>query len=150
MRTCTKCGSEKSEDEFAWKNKSSGKRVSQCKACHRAYSKVHYKNNLQKYKDKSAARRPLGLLKHKTRIAKYLADHPCVDCGETDIDVLEFDHMELVGSKARRVTSFISSGWNAIEAEIAKCEVRCCNCHQRRTRMQLNRGSRWDLLKMDT
>lgn len=62
----------------------------------------------------------------------YLANHPCVDCGESDPVVLEFDH---ILTKHRDVslmsrTAFSSS---AVVAEIAKCVVRCGNCHRRKT-----------------
>ena len=56
--------------------------------------------------------------------------------------VLEFDHVgddkvANVSSLARR-----SAAWERIEAEIAKCEVRCANCHRRRTMANL-RSYRW-------
>lgn len=61
----------------------------------------------------------------------FFADHPCVDCGETDPLVLEFDHLRdkcfNIGTGLRTYT------WHAIVDEIAKCEVVCANCHRRRT-----------------
>ena len=45
----------------------------------------------------------------------YLSAAPCVDCGERDPVVLDFDH---------------------VGPEIARCEVRCANCHRRRTIVQ--------------
>jgi hypothetical protein len=57
----------------------------------------------------------------------------CVDCGEKDLRVLDFDHVR--GTK----TFNIGRGKNgsktirAIYAEIDKCEVRCANCHRRIT-----------------
>jgi len=69
------------------------------------------------------------------RVAKHLQSHPCSDCGEADILVLEFDH--LPGTDKRfdiaRAVSASTRSWSAIEAEIAKCEVVCANCHRRRT-----------------
>lgn len=53
----------------------------------------------------------------------------CVDCGIRDIRVLEFDHVR--GQKVGNVSTIIRRGWGEkiIVAEIAKCEVRCRNCH---------------------
>lgn len=62
--------------------------------------------------------------------------HPCIDCGEQDVLVLQFDHVR--GQKLQSISELVKAGyaWKAIEAEIAKCEVRCANCHARRTAKQ--------------
>jgi hypothetical protein len=67
----------------------------------------------------------------KARLRDYLASHPCVDCGEDDAIVLEFDHV--FGNKLRGVTELAATGysWKIIEEEIGKCEVRCGNCHRK-------------------
>jgi hypothetical protein len=58
-------------------------------------------------------------------------DHPCIECGEDDPVVLEFDHL---GGKLFDVGRAISDrSWDSILEEIAKCEVVCANCHRRRT-----------------
>ena len=67
-------------------------------------------------------------------IAAYLAEHPCVDCGETDSEVLDFDHVR--GKKTAAVSSFVRGGYSLAKlvAEVELCEVRCANCHRRITR----------------
>jgi hypothetical protein len=65
---------------------------------------------------------------------EYLLSHPCVDCGEDDLRVLDFDHRP--GSwKTHNVMFLVSSGYSLarIRTEIEKCEVRCRNCHARVT-----------------
>jgi hypothetical protein len=64
---------------------------------------------------------------------EHLKAHPCVDCGETDPVVLEFDHVRgekhfNIGEAVRRNTSLAR-----LEVEIAKCEIRCANCHRKKT-----------------
>lgn len=70
-------------------------------------------------------------------VRDYLSAHPCVDCGENDPVVLEFDHVR--GTKDASIAKVLGS-WSRerLEAEIAKCEVRCANCHRKRTAKQLN------------
>lgn len=53
----------------------------------------------------------------------------CVDCGyDAHVAALNFDHLP-GEEKVANVASMMSRGREAIEAEIAKCEVRCANCH---------------------
>jgi len=71
----------------------------------------------------------------RTKLFSYLLEHPCVECGEDDPVVLEFDHLpefEKSFEIGRAVTSSTRS-WESILIEMEKCEVVCCNCHRRRT-----------------
>lgn len=73
------------------------------------------------------------------RIIEYLSEHPCVDCAETDVRCLEFDHRDRT-TKLGNVSAMIARqfAWDKIMAEIDKCDVRCSNCHRKRTAMQFN------------
>ena len=66
------------------------------------------------------------------RKMEYLRRRCCVDCGEWDPLVLEFDHR---GRKSKAVADLVRStvSWKRIEQEMAKCEIRCANCHRRKT-----------------
>jgi hypothetical protein len=59
----------------------------------------------------------------------------CVDCGVTDLPILDFDHVE---GKVDSVMRMAAGGCSELRlhAEIAKCVVRCGNCHRRRTARQ--------------
>ena len=74
-------------------------------------------------------------------LAEWLSSHPCVDCGQSDIRVLEFDHV--FGDKHSEVTTMARYGASlkSIKKEIDKCEVRCCNCHFIKTQERL--GFNW-------
>lgn len=104
------------------------------KAAQRAYQRAHYKANKAEYV--ARARRMDAHYKDGARkwLLNYLLSHPCVDCGESDPIVLEFDHRPgeskefNLGESARRKVSV-----SRIEAEVAKCDVRCANCHRRVT-----------------
>lgn len=64
-------------------------------------------------------------------IKQYLLGHPCVDCGIGDINVLQFDHVR--GIKSFTIACNCHKPWGDIAAEIAKCDIRCTNCHILRT-----------------
>lgn len=63
----------------------------------------------------------------------YLQEHPCVDCSCEDILVLEYDHVR--GDKHAELWKLISKGSSLarLHAERAKCEIRCANCHRRKS-----------------
>lgn len=61
---------------------------------------------------------------------EYLRGHPCIDCGNSDVRVLEFDHVR--GKKIDRVSKMArdASSISQFLEEIDKCEIRCANCHR--------------------
>lgn len=56
-----------------------------------------------------------------------------MDCGESDPIVLEFDHVQ--GKKRFSISECIYQNWSIedLEKEMNKCEIRCANCHRRKT-----------------
>jgi len=68
----------------------------------------------------------------KKRLSEIKEASGCMDCGETNPIVLDFDHLK---DKKYNVSRMIHDGfsWAAIKKEIAKCEVVCANCHRIRT-----------------
>lgn len=101
-------------------------------ASRRAYTRWHYSQNADLYKARSSARRPLQRDRIRQAIAEYLADKACIGCGEADPVVLEFDHRENkefnIGEAVRR-----GVGLKRLLAEMDKCDIRCANCHRRKT-----------------
>jgi hypothetical protein len=80
-----------------------------------------------KYKYRRALENKAHWQFSKKRLKDYLRSHPCVDCGCGDVRCLQFDHVR--GEKCFNV-SIATLKWEKIMAEIAKCEVRCANCHK--------------------
>ena len=101
-------------------------------ASRRAYSRWHYQQNKDAYKARSAAARDAHRQKVRDHILKHLQENPCVDCGEGDPIVLEFDHRR---DKEFNIANAVNLGVGVkrLEDEIAKCDVRCANCHRRKT-----------------
>ena len=103
----------------------------------RAYNREYYHKHLGRCRKLKIARSAIRLSKNKVKAWEYLLSHPC-GCGEVDPIVLDFDHDD-ASSKKEAVSVMIGHGWSwkSIEEEIAKCTVRCRNCHARRTAKQL-------------
>ena len=104
----------------------------------RDYFRVYLRNRGQLHLDQTRRAEHRRKNEAKAFLLKYLAAHPCVDCGEPDPVVLEFDH---VGAKRGNVGELVGQGLSLrrLRVEIKRCEVVCVNCHRRRT---ANRG-RW-------
>ena len=68
----------------------------------------------------------------------------CVDCGYRDhAEALEFDHLPGY-VKRMNVSEMTRFSRKTIEAEIAKCEVVCANCHRVRTALRRELASSGD------
>jgi len=114
-----------------------------CTRCHKESSDKHYLDNKEYYGNKGAHQKQVRWLINRKKLASYLQLHPCVGirfdgspCGESRIEVLEFDHLDGV-DKISNITEVVRDwSWPRIEAEIAKCQILCANCHRRRTHKQ--------------
>lgn len=105
----------------------------QAAACRR-----HYLLNREKMIARAKAQQAVSRERNRQFVLAYLRTHPCVDCGEDDPVVLEFDHVR--GRKVAAVAVLVNdmASLKRIKKEIAKCEVCCANCHRRRTASSRN------------
>lgn len=76
MKVCGKCSEKLPIGNYAWKNKSKGKRQSWCKACHKKYSKRDYYAKTDYYVAKAARNNAQYRKRNKTFILNYLRDNP--------------------------------------------------------------------------
>jgi hypothetical protein len=63
-----------------------------------------------------------------------LKDKPCQDCGgQFPHYALDYDHVR--GRKVTNLSKLVNAAaeWGRIEAEIAKCDLVCSNCHRIRS-----------------
>lgn len=72
------------------------------------------------------------------RAKQWLGGH-CVDCGDTDIEHLEFDHRDPT-QKKYQVTHMTTFTDMAFFAEVDKCDLVCNKCHRDRTKHQWKDG----------
>lgn len=135
---CSKCNLDKDESEFAFRNKVKQIRTSKCRLCHAEYVKNHYQSNKSTYITRANLSSKRYRKNAKRLIVEYLNDKSCIDCGITDIRVLDFDHRN-PKSKTKEVSKMLSNcSWKTISEEINKCDIRCANCHRIRTAKQFN------------
>lgn len=131
MKKCCTCKTLKSPEDFHKSRSRKDGLQTTCKSCRQKIHKEHYAENKKKYKKDNTRYRK----ERREIIRNYLLEHPCVDCGESDPIVLEFDHLRDKEFSISEGTSFSET---RILIEIEKCEVRCANCHRRKTAERLS------------
>ena len=113
------------------------------KSKQRESAQKHYSKNrevmIARARSHDAIKVPQGM----ALILGYLQTHPCIDCGEDDPIVLEFDH------RPGEIKRFVIGSWRksrhglvSLNDEIKKCDVRCANCHRRVTYLRAKRSHR--------
>lgn len=114
---CTGCGVNKLEADFYFRT-DLGKMDSRCKNCIRSENREYNESRRKTHREK------LNALK---------LEKGCVDCGYRMNPVaLQFDHMDR--SKKRFILGHsLLYSWDTILEEVAKCEIRCANCHAIKT-----------------
>lgn len=103
---------------------------SQGTICYQLKDKESRKAKYNKFKQNSLDSGKTIIGRNRNFIREYLLKHPCVDCGNTDIRVLDFDHVR--GTKIDNVSHCAKRCFSIekIQEEIDKCDVRCANCHR--------------------
>ena len=77
----------------------------------------------------------------KIYLIEYFLEHPCQDCGLSNIVPLQFDHT--LDNKEESIGWLLNNrGIDAMIVEIDKCDVVCANCHNHRT---IQRAETWRL-----
>lgn len=134
MKMCSRCNKEKELSEFRKNAKASDGLQKWCTPCFAEYERVRYQSGDRARKEANKAR---TIESNRNSLWDYLSTHPCVDCGNSDPRVLEFDHRDEL-TKSHNVTELWNYSWKRIMEEIDKCDVRCANCHRIRTQEQFN------------
>lgn len=101
------------------------------------YSKKHYSHRKEYYLEKATRNRKIARYKLRRFVFDHYKTHPCVECGENNPIVLEFDHLK---EKYKGIAIMVNRALSLkrMQAEIEKCEVVYANCHRRRTARQLH------------
>lgn len=142
MKTCPICKITKSFLDFG---KDAGKKdgfTSRCKECKRKQERGYYRDPLTKRKENYLKRKTRVVEENQLKLYQYLEKHSCVDCGEKDIVLLDFDHLR---DKKENISKMLLGGYSyeAIMEEIKKCDVVCVKCHRYRTAIRAN----WKIYK---
>lgn len=104
------------------------------KADQAACAARHYERNKDKMKARAVKYTSGHKKKLKACILKAKENQPCTDCGGIfHPHAMEFDHIG--DDKLTAVAHIVTLCWSVekLEAEIAKCELVCANCHRVRT-----------------
>ena len=127
-KICSKCKRELPVDNFRWKNKSQGKRHSQCKECQKKQEHQHYLEDKQRRID--VRERAEWSKKNNTTLVDYYRSLGCKKCGEKRFYLMEFHHRD-PSLKDNTINHMIkSASYETLKNEIKKCDVLCANCHR--------------------
>ena len=140
MKHCPRCNQDKDEAEFG-KNRTrpDGLQV-QCRACIKLIHHDWYARNKERHYGNVQKRRKLFSDELARRLLAYLKTHPCVDCGNANPLVLEFDALD--GKNVLHITP--ETTWDTLLPELTQCDVRCANC--RRLKIGKQFGLRYALM----
>lgn len=120
MKVCNQCSIEKNESEFRqWR--------AVCRKCENISGREYHKENSERINSNKVNKNRERYQAKRRYLVEYLQKNPCVDCGETRVACLEFDHVR--GEKLDKISSIINRGWKQLLTELEKCDVRCANCH---------------------
>lgn len=126
----------KHNEEFVLVGKHQRKK---CRSCNREYQAKWISDNRERHRER--VRKSLSI-KRKNNTILYLSlfeKKSCIDCGESRIPTLDFDHIDPSTKKFNISQGFrLNYSWEDILEEVDKCEIRCANCHRIKTSIDNN------------
>lgn len=130
---CPGCEAERPAEDFPPNKARSDGLGSVCRVCQRLLNNASWARHGEKRRETKALYLRRVRQENRRRVLEYLSRCSCEDCGETDVIVLEFHHLD-PSLKRAAVATLVSEGqpWEVILSEIAKCAVVCANDHRRR------------------
>jgi len=139
MKKCTICKEEKELNCFN-KNKTKKDGLNNiCRECSIKRSKRYYDENREHHVKVITKRKTKTIFENRQKLFEFFKTNPCIDCGNDNPIVLDFDHrddVEKVGGVGEILNRACS--WETVQKEMEKCDVRCANCHRIRTAKQFN------------
>jgi hypothetical protein len=133
MKRCFRCQQVHPLDQFFRNRAKPDGLAVYCRECQAGFNRAWYDRNKIRHRAATRQRRKTEIARRRRWIQEYLQQRPCVDCGEADTVVLEFDHVR--GVKTENISTMVATGhsWSRVLKEIELCEIRCANCHRRKT-----------------
>ena len=130
MKTCTHCSRRQAKKNFRKRSAVKDGLTSWCKQCLGEHHQRYYQENKKKFR-----KHTLKCRRRASKQVQKIKDQPCSDCKQRFPSyVMDFDHRD-PKLKEFNIGTAVSHGfaWERIEAEIAKCDLVCSNCHRIRT-----------------
>lgn len=88
---------------------------------------------MYRLKEDEQANRRARRRERRAKLDEIKVERGCVDCGfKAHPSALHFDHRDRT-LKRFSIAHGIMSGWTKLLEEVAKCDVRCANCHAIKT-----------------
>jgi hypothetical protein len=116
--------------------------LSKCRECKRKYQNEWYATTKINTAPQKRINRQSARKRAQDCVMSNLKGKSCVDCGNSNPIVLQFDHVK--GEKFGAVAKMVHDGYSVkrIEEEIQKCVIRCANCHAIKTYTQMGYKSK--------
>ncbi|QIG70587.1 putative recombination endonuclease VII protein [Rhizobium phage RHph_I1_18] len=132
MKFCKTCQQTKPLSEFYARKRAKDGLQPRCKQCCSGVARTYYTDILRQHDryDKITQSRKERTNRNRTFRESFLEGKSCIRCENADRRVLQFHHVDestKSGNLADMWGGYASI--QTIEAEIAKCEILCANCH---------------------
>jgi hypothetical protein len=160
-KRCITCNKSFDLEAFNINGRAKDGHQSSCRVCTRGYDANRLKDPVkqQEGRDRATAHYNANREKHRIDVANYqmkqklkaieILGGECQRCGETHPAALQFHHRD-PDTKVFNVTTKVLAmprkwPWNAIEDEVAKCDLLCSNCHAKHHSVWIDVDGEWTL-----